>query len=74
MISFPLLRLSSYISLYDFKMSREEHVGLVRLLWSLMVIKDMEPRIIYICIRLPESSNQKLFFIHQFVSGASWIC
>ena len=46
-----LSRLSAFISLYGFKMSRIEHVGLVRLVWSLLVTKDMEPRIMDTCIR-----------------------
>ena len=55
-----LSRLSAFINLYGFKMTRQEHVGLVKLVWSLLVTKDMEPRIMDTCIRSELSSTDMI--------------
>ena len=45
-------RLTGYISLYGYKFSKEEHVMFIQLAWKLLIIPDMEPRLLEVLVRV----------------------
>ena len=45
-------RLTGYISLYGYKFSKEDHVSFIQLAWELLVIPDMEPRLLEVLVRV----------------------
>ena len=47
-----LSRLSGYINLYSFKFSKEDHILLVKLIWSILTSENLETRLMETCVRL----------------------
>ena len=45
-------RLTGYISLYGYKFTKEDHVTFIQLAWELLVIPDMEPRLLEVLVRV----------------------
>ena len=45
-------RLTGYISLYGYKFSKEEHITFIQLAWRLLIIPDLEPRLLEVLVRV----------------------
>ena len=45
-------RLTGYISLYGYKFSKQEHVEFIELAWKLLLIPDLEPRLLEVLVRV----------------------
>ena len=45
-------RLTGFINMYGFKFSKEDHVMLVNLTWSLLTMENMEPRLMEVFVRV----------------------
>ena len=45
-------RLTGYISLYGYKFSKEEHLMFIQLAWKLLLIPDLEPRLLEVLVRV----------------------